>query len=109
MYYNFYIVIQFQMTWFSCNYGTKICQTFLSTGFPYITLNHGGNISNKAKKHKTDTDIVLNLFGDSMTISDTKCSKQNIDLCLVYFLLSKYNTSLPVPVKPISIYINGTY
>lgn len=96
------------MTWFSNSYGAKICQTFLSTGFPYVTLNSGGRISDKAKKHKTDTDVVLDLFGDSMTQSDTKCSKQNMDLCLIYFFLSKYKT-LPVPVKIISVYINGKY
>jgi len=96
------------MFWFSHNYGAKICQTFLSTGFPFVTLNSGGRTSDKTKKNKTDTDVVLDLFGDSMMQSDTKCSKQNIDLCLVYFLLSKYNT-LPVPVKTISVYINGMY
>lgn len=96
------------MSWFSNSYGAKICQTFLSNGFPYITLNTGGRSSDKAKKHKTDVDVVLNLFGDSMAQSDTKCSKQNIDLCLVYFLLSKYKT-LPTPVKIISVYINGIY
>lgn len=95
------------MAWFSKTYGAKICQTFLSNGFPYVTLNTGGRISEKVKKHKTDADVVLNLFGDSMVQSDTKCSKQNIDLCFVYFLLSKYKT-LPVPVKIISNYINGT-
>jgi len=94
------------MSWFSHYYGAKICQTFLSTGFPFVTLNNGSRTSDKAKKHKTDTDVVLDLFGDSMVQSDTKCSKQNIDLCLVYFLLSKYNT-LPVPIKTISTYING--
>lgn len=96
------------MTWFSNNYGTNICQTFLSSGFPYMTLNSGGRISDKIKKNKTDTDVVLDLFGDSMTQSDTKCSKQNIDLCLIYFLLSQYKT-LPIPVKIISMYINGTF
>lgn len=96
------------MTWFSNNYGKNICQTFLSTGFPYMTLNSGGRISNQVKKNKTDTDVVLDLFGDSMSQSDAKCSKQNIDLCLIYFLLSQYKT-LPVPVKTISLYINGIY
>jgi hypothetical protein len=96
------------MTWFSNCYGAKICQTFLSNGFPYITLNIGGRTSDKAKKHKTDADVVMNLFGDSIEQSDSKCSKQNIDLCLVYFLLSKYKT-LPVPVKIMSAYINGMY
>lgn len=96
------------MTWFSTNYGAKICQTFLSTGFPYVTLNSGGRASDKVKKHKTDTDVVLDLFGDSTTQSDTKCSKQNLDLCLVYFLLSKY-TKLPITAKGISVYINSMY
>lgn len=96
------------MTWFSKNYGVKICQTFLTTGFPYMTLNSGGHVSNKPKKHKTDTDVVLDLFGDSMIQSDIKCSKQNIDLCLVYLLLSKFK-KLPIPVKNISLYINGMY
>lgn len=96
------------MTWFSENYGAKFCQTFLSTGFPYVTQNSGGRIPDKAKRHKTDTDIVLDLFGDSLTQSDTKCVKQNVDLCLVYFLLSKYKV-LPVPVKIISVYINSMY
>lgn len=94
------------MTWFSHNYGAKICQTFLSTGFPFFTLNSGSHISNKAKKHKTDTDVVLDLFGDNMTQSDIKCTKQNIDLCLIYFLLSKYSI-LPVSIKTVSMYING--
>lgn len=93
------------MTWFSCNYGSKICQTFL-TGFPYVTLNNGGRTPDKAKKHKSDMDVVLDLFGDSMIQSDSKCSKQNIDLCFLYFLLSKY-TNLPVSVKGISVYINS--
>lgn len=96
------------MTWFSENYGVKICQTFLASGFPYMTLNSGGHVSNKLKKHKTDTDVVLDLFGDSMVQSDIKCSKQNIDLCLVYLLLSKYK-KLPIPVTTISVYINGMY
>lgn len=96
------------MTWFSNNYGTSICQTFLSTGFPYVTLNSGGCIYDKVKKNKTDTDVVLDLFGDNITQSDTKCSKQNIDLCLIYFLLSQYKI-LPIPVKTISIYINGIF
>lgn len=96
------------MTWFSVNYGPKICQTFISTSFPYMTLNTGGHTPNKAKKHKTDADVVLDLFGDSMVQSDIKCSKQNIDLCLVYFLLSKYKI-LPVPVKIISLYINSKH
>lgn len=96
------------MSWFSISYGPKICQTFISTGFPYITLNSGGRTPDKVKKHKTDTDVVLDLFGDSMVQSDIKCSKQNIDLCLVYFLLSKYKI-LPVPVKVISLYINSKY
>jgi len=96
------------MAWFSINYGPKICQTFISNGFPYITLNSGGRTSDKVKKHKTDTDVVLDLFGDSMVQSDTKCSKQNIDLCLVYFLLSKYKI-LPVSVKVISLYINSKH
>jgi len=94
------------MTWFSCNYGVKICQTFLLTGFPYMTLNNGGYKSDKAKKHKTDTDVVLDLFGDSMIQSDIKCSKQNMDLCLIYVLMSKYKT-LPLPAKTISVYINS--
>lgn len=93
------------MTWFSHNYGSKICQTFLS-GFPYVTLNNGGRTPDKTKKYKSDTDVVLDLFGDSMIQSDSKCSKQNIDLCFLYFLLSKY-TKLPVPVKGISVYINS--
>lgn len=96
------------MTWFSNSYGAKICQTFLVTGFPYVTLNNGGRISEKVKKHKTDMDVVLDLFGDCITQSDNKCSKQNIDLCYIYFLLSKY-TQLPMSVKVISVYINSTY
>jgi len=96
------------MDWFSNNYGPQICQTFISNGFPYMTLNSGGRTPDKAKKHKTDTDVVLDLFGDSMVQSDTKCSKQNIDLCLIYFLLSKYKI-LPVPVKIISLYINSKH
>lgn len=96
------------MAWFSINYGPKICQTFISNSFPYMTLNSGGRTPDKVKKHKTDTDVVLDLFGDSMIQSDTKCSKQNIDLCLVYFLLSKYKV-LPVPVKIISLYINSKH
>ncbi|KAL4091103.1 hypothetical protein QTP88_025843 [Uroleucon formosanum] len=95
------------MAWFSINYGPMICQTFISNSFPYMTLNSGGRTPDKVKKHKTDTDVVLDLFGDSMIQSDTKCSKQNIDLCLVYFLLSKYKV-LPVPVKIISLYINNS-
>lgn len=95
------------MTWFSDNYGARICQTFLSTGFPYVTLNTGGRTPDKAKKHKTDADVVMDLFGDSFIQSDTKCTKQNIDLCLVYFLLSKYK-SLPELAKTISVYINRT-
>lgn len=96
------------MAWFSINYGPMICQTFISNSFPYMTLNSGGRTPDKVKKHKTDTDVVLDLFGDSMIQSDTKCSKQNIDLCLVYFLLSKYKV-LPVPVKIISLYINSKH
>ncbi|VVC41975.1 Hypothetical protein CINCED_3A023210 [Cinara cedri] len=93
------------MSSFSENYGVKICQTFLSSGFPYVTLNSGGGTSNKTKKNKTDTDVILDLFGDSITQSDGKCSKQNMDLCLIYFLLSKYK-KLPIPVKTISAYLN---
>lgn len=96
------------MTWFSCNYGAKICQTFISSGFPFVTLNSGGHTSNKAKKHKTDTDVVLDLFGDNRAQSDIKCSTQNINLCLLYFLFSKYKKQ-PVPVNTISVYINGIY
>lgn len=102
------VSFNFQMSSFSNNYGVQICQTFLSSGFPYMTLNSGNSISNKAKKHKTDTDVVLNLFGDSMTQSDVKCSKQNMDLCLIYFLLSKYKT-LPIPTKTVSDYLNGKH
>ncbi|XP_050423883.1 testis-expressed protein 10 [Adelges cooleyi] len=92
------------MLWFSDSYGDKICQTFFSTGFPYYMLNTGGT-TDKVKKHKTDADVVLDLFGDSMIQNDSKCTKQNIDLCLVYLLLSKYKV-LPVSIKTISIYIN---
>lgn len=98
----------FQMSSFSENYGVKICQTFLGSGFPYVTLNSGGGVSNKNKKQKSDTDVVLDLFGDSMIQCDAKCSKQNMDLCLVYLLLSKYKT-LPVSSKIISVYLNGTF
>lgn len=98
----------FQMRSFSENYGVKICQTFLSSGFPYVTLNSGGGVLNKNKKQKNDTDVVLDLFGDSMIQSDTKCSKQNMDLCLIYLLLSKYK-KLPISAKIISVYLNGTF